>query len=384
MRYFAILLRLIQVMVILLFTSPFLMLLWWYFTPKTELALTVVDKTVLNQEYEEHASLFWLLNHQKYAHPQTGKRYNPEKDYYGFFPKKLQKFEIKGLSQLSEQQLDSVVASSTHLYFTDTYGIYSLEWYKSDQATERSELIYGGLTKNDVYALRTAKAAGKTIITEFNCIGSPTASAERKAFEELFGLKWTGWIGRFVDNLDTLENLEIPGWMKRGYVAQHGNWPFTKSGVVLVNQNDQIEILEEAQELTFSVPVIHTHPDFQKRIVLPDTMPYPFWFDIMQAKSVQVEAEYKLATTPRGDSLLQRLGLKSSFPAILSHDSSDYRFYYFAGDFADNPIQFKRSYFRGIRFFREFFYDPTEPTDRHYFFWEYYLPLMDHLLSTQK
>lgn len=384
MRYFAILLRFIQLLVILLFTSPFLMLAWWYLTPKTELALTVVDKTVLNQEYEEHASLFWLLNYKKYAHPLTGNRYDPEKDYYGFFPKKLKKYEIKGLSQLTESQLDSVVAKSTHLYFTDTYGIYSLEWYKSDQATERSELIYGGLTKKDVYALRAAKNAGKTIITEFNCIGSPTASTERKAFEALFGLKWTGWIGRFVDNLDTLENLEIPGWMKRGYVAQHGNWPFKKSGVVLVNQNDRIEILEEAQELTFSVPVIYTNPAFQQRIPLPDTMPYPFWFDIMEAHSVQVEAEYKLATTPRGDSLLQGLGLRSTFPAILSHDSSDYRFYYFAGDYADNPIQFKRSYFRGIRFFREFFYDPTEPTDRHYFFWEYYLPMMDYLLGSEQ
>ncbi|MBA4304066.1 MAG: hypothetical protein C0424_07560 [Sphingobacteriaceae bacterium] len=381
MRYFAIFLRFLQILVILLFTSPLLMLAWWFFTPKTELALTVVDKTVLNREYEEHASLFWLLNHKKYAHPLTGKRFDPAQDYYGFFPKKLQQFDIKGLSQLSEAQLDSIVANSSHLYFTDTYGIYSLEWYKKDQATERSELIYGGLTKNDLYTLRQAKAAGKTIITEFNCIGSPTAQKERKDFEELFGLTWSGWIGRFVDNLDTLENLEIPYWMKRGYVQQHGHWPFKKAGIVLVSQNDRIEILEQDEELYFPVPVIHTRKAFQERIELPDTMPYPFWFDIMKAKTVQVEADYKLYTSAKGDSLLHQLGLSATFPAILSHDSSDYRFYYFAGDYADNPIQFKRSYFRGIRFFREFFYDPTEPTDRHYFFWEYYLPMIDYLLA---
>lgn len=381
MRKFAILLRIIQVTVILIFASPFIMLAWWFFTPKTELALTVVDKTVLNQEYEEHASLYWLLNHKKYAHPLTGKRYDPATDYYGFFPKKLQKFAIKGLSQLSKEQLDSIVHHSSHLYFTDTYGIYSLEWYKSDQATERSKLIYGGLSKNDVYTLGAAKAGGKTIITEFNCIGSPTAYKERKAFEELFGLEWSGWIGRFVDNLDTLENFEIPNWMKRGYVQQHGHWPFTKGGIVLVNQNDRIEILEQDRELYFPVPVIHTQARLQKRLALPDTMPYPFWFDIMRPKTVEVDAKYHLYTLPKGDSLLASLGLSANFPAILSHDSTDYRFYYFAGDFADNPIQFKRSYFRGIRFFREFFYDPTEPTDRHYFFWEYYLPLLDYLLE---
>lgn len=383
MRYFAIFLRFIQILVILIFTSPLIMLAWWYFTPKTELALTVLDKTVLNEEYEEHLSLYWLLNHKKYAHPATGKRFDPAKDYFGFFPKKLQKYDVKGLSQLTEPQLDSIVTNSSHLYFTDTYGIYSLEWYKSDHTGERSKLIYGGLSKNDLYTLKAAKAAGKTIITEFNCIGSPTAYKERKEFEQLFGLEWSGWIGRFVDNLDTLENLELPGWLKRGYVEQHGHWPFEKAGIVLVDQSDRIEILEHGSELFFPVPVIHTRPSIQQRIVLPDTMPYPFWFDVMKTKSVQVESDYKLSTTPKGDSLLQELGLSSTFPAILSHDSSDYRFYYFAGDFADNPIQFKRSYFRGIRFFREFFYDPTEPTDRHYFFWEYYLPLIEYLLSNK-
>lgn len=380
MKTVAYFLRFIQVLVILLVVSPLLMLLWWYFTPSTQLALTVIDKTVLNTEYEEHASLFWWLQHEKRSHPQTKKIYQLGSDYYGFFPGKLKKYEIKGLSQLSDKQIDSVVDHSTHLYFTDNYGIFALEWNQSSQETERSRIIYGGLSQADLKAMKRAKSTKKTIITEFNCIGSPTAFAERRAFETMFGLRWSGWIGRFIDNLDTTQNLEIPHWMKDGYVKQHGSWPFKKGGIVLVNESDQIEILEDSNCLTYPVPIILTSDSMRQHLAVKDSMPYPFWFDIMQTDSLDVWANYQLLLTPRGDSIMRVWGLPSRFPAILAHEG-DYRFYYFAGDFADNPVQLKRSYFKGIRFFREFFYDPTESSDRNYFFWEFYLPLLDLLLG---
>lgn len=380
MKTVAYFLRFIQILLILLVVSPLLMLLWWFFTPKTHLALTVIDKTVLNTEYEEHASLFWWLRHEKRTHPHTNNIYQMGSDYYGFFPGKLKKYEIKGLSQLSDKQIDSVVDHSTHLYFTDNYGIFALEWNQSSQETERSRIIYGGLSQADLKAMKRAKSTKKTIITEFNCIGSPTALAERRAFETLFGLRWSGWIGRFIDNLDTTQNLEIPHWMKDGYVKQHGSWPFKKGGIVLVNESDQIEILEDSNCLTYPVPIILTSDSMRQHLAVKDSMPYPFWFDIMQTDSLDVWANYQLQLTPRGDSVMRVWGLPSRFPAILAHEG-DYRFYYFAGDFADNPVQLKRSYFRGIRFFREFFYDPTEPTDRNYFFWEFYLPLLDLLLD---
>ncbi|MFN3528373.1 MAG: hypothetical protein ACK417_00445 [Bacteroidia bacterium] len=381
MRKFAALLRAVQVLVVLLFSTPFIMLLLWFFTPKKNLHLTIVDKTVLNTDYEEHKSLFWFLNHHKLSHPIHGKRFNLKRDYYGFFPGNKPNYEIKGLSQLTKAQWDSIVAGSDYIYFTDTYGIFEIEWHSNAQATERSGIIYGGLSKADLYVLDAAKAAGKTIITEFNCFGSPTASSERKAFEDMFGLKWSGWIGRYIDKLDTTINREIPFWMKNGYVNQHGHWPFTKSGIVLVSETDQIEILEINEHLTYPVPVIYTDREFQKLSHLPDTMPYPFWFDIMEPGKNAISAHYKIHSTAEGDSLLARIGLSNQFPAILSHSGYDYQFYYFAGDFSDNPVNYKRSYFKGIRFFREFFYDPTEPSDRLYFFWEYYLPLMDYLFK---
>jgi hypothetical protein len=114
---------------------------------------------------------------------------------------------------------------------------------------------------------------------------------------------------------------------------------------------------------------------------LPASITYPFWFDVMDAGENEVLAHYQLQTTAKGDSILAKIGLNNQFPAIIRHQDYDYPFYYFAGDFADNPLTYKRSYFKGIRWFREFFYDPTEPTDRAYFFWEYYLPLLDYVIK---
>lgn len=381
MKNFARFLDLVKVVVILLFSSPLIMLLVWFFQPKQPLAITIIDKTVLNNSNEEHASLFWHLNHEKYVHPVTKKRFDPDRDYYGFFPGLLGEYQIKGLSQLTTLQLDSIAKASDFLYFTDTYGIFEKEWNKNDLSGERSGIIYGGLSTADLQVLKQAKNSGKTIITEFNCIGSPTAASERSAFEELFKLQWTGWIGRFIENLDTVQNKEIPGWMKRQYVLKHGQWPFKKAGIVFVNQADEIEILEMDTDLAFPVPIIKTDSSFQQKTKLPQEIPYPFWFDVMDAGENQTLAHYYLQTTPSGEAILKKIGLKNTFPAIIGHQDYDYTFYYFAGDFADNPLTYKRSYFKGIRWFREFFYDPTEPTDRSYFFWEYYLPLLDHIIK---
>lgn len=381
MKTVAYFLRFLQILVLVLVLSPLIMLLLWFLTPKSPLALTVIDKSVLNADYEEHASLFWWLRHEKRSHPQTGALYRMDKDYFGFFPGKLNNYQIKGLTQLSKQQRDSVVAHSSHLYFTDNYGVFALEWNQKTHESERSSLIYGGLTQADVEVMKRAKEQGKVIITEFNCIGSPTAKPEREAFEQMFGLRWSGWIGRFIDNLDTTRNLEIPHWMKDGYVKQHGNWPFKRGGIVLVSETDQIEILEDSLCLTFSVPIIVNNDSIPQHVAVKNNMPYPFWFDIMQTDALDVWSYYQLQLTTKGDSVMHKLGLPNRFPAVMAHEGSDYKFYYFAGDFADNPVQLKRSRLKGIRYLREFFYDPSEPSDRNYFYWEYYLPLLDYVLG---
>jgi hypothetical protein len=93
------------------------------------------------------------------------------------------------------------------------------------QVSERSNLIYGGLTPREIRVLEQLKAQKKLIIAEFNCIGSPTAKNVRTDFEELFHIQWTGWVGRNFDNL-TPTNTDIPRWLINNFKQQHkNNWP---------------------------------------------------------------------------------------------------------------------------------------------------------------
>ncbi len=364
--------------------TPLIMFLVWFFKPGQERGIAIVDKTVLDQKFEEHESLFWYLNYHKWKHPLTGKRYKAAQDYFGFFPEKDNKYQTRGLEGKSRQELDSIALHSTYLYITDSYGIYHNEWYKEGDDKERSAHLYGGLSDEDLYLLQRMDEPGKTIISEFNTIANPTKAEYRASFESQFGLKWTGWIGRNFESLDTVKNKELPRWLINNYLKQYGQWPFKQSGIVFVNESDRIEILEKGKALKESVPLIYTHKKFVESSGVDASLYYPFWFDIMEiGPELEALAYYHLPTTPVGDSLLASYGIPYLFPAVMRRKENRDKaaFYYLAGDFCDNPITMKRSYFKGITFFSEFYYDQTDNTDRQTFFWRYYLPLLDAMLK---
>jgi len=57
-----------------------------------------------------------------------------------------------------------------------------------------------------------------------------------------------------------------------------------------------------------------------------------------------------------------------------------YNYYYFCGDFADNPISYASSRFRYIQVFSPLFYSSSE-NERASFFWKYYRPLLRQILN---
>ena len=84
-----------------------------------------------------------------------------------------------------------------------------------------------------------------TIIGEFNTLASPTDSKAREELQNIFGLKWNEWIGRYFSDLSK-ENIEIPYWMKENYAMQYGEkWNFKGAGIVLVNSDDTIIVLQK-------------------------------------------------------------------------------------------------------------------------------------------
>lgn len=361
---------------------PFWMWLAWFVWPKSKLVIAIVDKTVLNHYSQEHASLTWILRYEKYS--KTSKDlYSLGHDYFGFFPKDDKKYELKGLERFSNEQLDKLSNDADMMYITDTYGIYSKEWYLGGYIHDRQKLLYGGLSNQDLYLLKKMKQKKKLIITEFNTFATPTSSARAAEFERMFNIRWTGWVGKYFDSFDTLQNKDLPRWLIDNYKKQNNNkWPFKKSGIAFVNKNDHIVILEYINHLNSEVPYIVTAKEQREKYNIPKSIKYPFWFDIIQtARSNTIVSFYNLEPNKEGMKILKRNGIPPQFPAVIEHNRNDYKFFYFAGDFADNPIAQAGSHFKGIRLFRKLFYNDDIAAERVSFFWEFYSPMVSKILK---
>jgi hypothetical protein len=239
------------------------------------------------------------------------------------------------------------------------------------------------MTNTELRFLQIMKAKGKTSICEFNTIASPTSSDIRHNFENEFGMKWSGWTGRYYETLDSTKNAELPRWMKRNYLAQHNNrWPFKEAGIVFIKDDDRIEILEYKTHLDVEIPFILTNKLYQARYGVPAEIKYSFWFDIIEtAPQNQIISMYHLAPNYKGQKLLKQYGIPETFPAVIAHDSTDYKFYYLAGDFCDNPIELRSARLKYVEKI-SWLFCTGKAQERLTFFWNFYRPLMKSILET--
>jgi len=358
---------------------PFLMWFIWFVTPNTILVAVIVDKTVLNSESQGHSSFHWVLNQEKFTKTST-KPYRIAEDYYGFFPLENEKFQLKGLERFTSVQLKQLSKDADLVYFTDTYGIYNSAWFSN----ELPGLLYGGLSLKDIEFLKLMKEEQKLIIAEFNTIGSPTTSNNRKVFEEMFKMKWTGWTAKYFEILDPEVNKELPSWLIDNYKKTHNNqWPFTKPGIAFVNENEQVVILEEGTHLIDPLPYIVTGEFGTEKFSLPEKIKYPFWFDVIISDQTVNEtiSSFEINTTSKGLLEMKKFGIPTKFPAVTRNKNKDYSFYYFSGDFSNNTVTLNSSYFKGIGFFQGLFYDERIPMERESFFWKFYRPLLSKILN---
>lgn len=373
----------------LIILLPLIMWLLWYFKEPRKLNILILDKTVLTNSVQEHISLSWLINNEQYYHTNFG-AYDRKRDYYGFFPDNRGNYRINDLDEYTLQQLNLLSKTHDVAFYTDLYGIYTNEWvdeYYPEKINDerfkanRSGKMYGGMSNNDLTFLKLMKSRKKLIINEFNMIASPTSNIIRREYEKEFHIKWTGWVGRYYDNLDTLINLDIPRWLIRNYMKDnHNTWPFKNSGIAFVRDDDKVVILENKTHLDTEIPYIYTNLDDCLTFHIPSAMKYPFWFDIISADSTMHEiSKYEIGTNLRGDSLLNKWNIPREFPALVKPRESNL-YYYMAGDFSDNPIDMKSSYFRYVDFF-SFITLTQEKIERNSFFWNYYRPLIKNILT---
>lgn len=372
---------LLLISILSIFFTPLWMWLWWKYTEKREINILIVDKTVVRQPAQEHESINWVLKNNQYI-KADGSYYDISTDYMGFYPFKNKKYYLNGLERRDSAQIEAMAKKLDAAYFADCYGIYYNDWYDGD-VRNHSKIIYGGMRKQDIQMMQAIVRDKKLLISEFNCMASPTPKYIRAQFEDLYAIRWTGWIGRYIDELDSSKNEELPRWAVVNYDKTHNTkWDFSGQGIILVNEKGHVEVLEDRRHLNGVTPLIMTNEEEQKTFDLPEKIRYPFWFEInLSSRKNNVLSVYRLNTNDEGDSILLANNILKVFPAVIERKVDQLSMYYFAGDFADNPIDFDLAKFKKIEWLKYLSINKEVYGERESFFYEFYLPLMSNILK---
>ncbi|PKQ64401.1 hypothetical protein BZG02_06190 [Labilibaculum filiforme] len=374
--------KLLRIVILLFLLIPVVSWISWKFKDQVQINLLVVDKTTPNCNYSEHLSFFWLANQKRWVKP-NGEEYNFAEDFYGFHPDGHGDYVIKDLRVFEKKGFASLADSLDVAFFADTYGIYNSNWKDHpDYGKDTISFFYGGLQATEIDLIRELKQKGKTIIAEFNFFASPTAPVIRQQAEDMLGVKWNGWVGKYYNTLDTLLDSEIPRWVPDLYEKNYKKkYDFKNAGIVLVDNKERIVILDAKKHLNRRFPVLESELSTQKKYKVPESIYYPFWFDINTSDSQNtILAWFHLDVNRKGEALLNQFDLPKKFPAIIEHNK-DYHFIYFACDFSDNEMGIYSSYFRGVDKLSAAFYNVNQVKDRKMFFWEYYRPFMKTVMD---
>ncbi len=350
----------------------------WLGYPKTYLNIYILNKTVPNFSYEKHQSLFWILNNSRIV-KNNGKHYKKGSDYFGFHPlRPLSDYQYE-IKRISLEQIDSIAEIYDAAYYVDTRGVYFNEWFKGFRKRGENSVIEGGVNQNDYLLLKALKNKNKLIIGENNILGTPTSDLLSFKTELLFGVHFTGWVGRYFSSLDST-NTEIPIQVIDKYCSLNNTkWNFKGDGIILYNQSNVI-VLENHKHLNAPYPYLVTSDSFAHQMHVVTPIEFLNWFEVVTSndsvKSITV-AEFQINLTSKGDSILSANGLTSIFPAIMVDNPAHIRTIYFAGDFATNKISGIFAQMANSRHWLK----PLTTNKQKRFFQYYYFPLIENLLK---
>lgn len=362
---------------ILVIALAILFFVLWSSQPKKKLNFYILDKTVVKNDRPEHKAFTWLLNNNRYVGPDES-AYSASTDYWGFFPIDLSN-QIFDFKAIRINEVDAYAAAYDAAYYADCYGVYSFEWYKNISQPIHSSKVYGGLNQNDYLLLKKMKENGKLIIGEYNMFSTPTNSLIRTKTEGLFNIMWTGWAGKAYKNLDPALPNGPAEWMPNLYESQHLKpWPKESQGIVLVSNDGLIDVLVLNESLKSLSPSILATSIGQEKYGLPNSLTYGCWFEfVVPSVSAKVYANYRIDLTEAGIEQLSKHGLSGQFPAVIQAMENEPTFY-FAGDFAENPVvSFTAKMSFGKQLNRLF----SKQTEKTIFFDTFYTPLIENILS---
>ncbi|PKL76917.1 MAG: hypothetical protein CVV27_07820 [Candidatus Melainabacteria bacterium HGW-Melainabacteria-1] len=355
--------------------SPWLI---WQLQPTQNLKLLIVDKTVPVPSYREHASLIWALNHLKVQAPQQRDSWALATDYIGYYP------PANGGPGGVERKLKAQdLVGQDLLFITDTYGVYQQDVAEAGhkQAPDYSARLIGGIDATEVDAIEAFVGRGGALIGEFNTFATPTAKAARTRMENLFGVRWQGWAGRYFADLD--HPTEVPAWAHRKWKAQSGqDWSFSGPGWILDHEeNKKLLVLRRDHEIGKNGLLIHKTQDHPLTKGMDTGIPFYFWFDVVTPQpGAQVLAEYEMDLTPAGQKLWSAAGLPARFPALTVVEKPSLRLY-MSGDASDTDLILGPVAIAGRQQIESIGKTKHQQSDQGAFFWELYLPVLRNALA---
>lgn len=346
--------------------------IFWYAQNNTSMNIAIIDKTVPNTSYREHLGLIWALNHFKYTNGND-KMYDASSDYFGFVPQEEKRsFQTRALpTDYSDYDV---------IYLADTYGVYEddLPWINKSREGARTSKLYGGLEDEEWNAIlrRTAQQKKSLLVAEFNTFASPTEGGVRDLVADYLGLDWSGWIGRYFNELDPELNPEIPQWIIDEY---KDSWTYRGRGFVLVNEMDyKVIVLESGKHIDKGGIRVSFTDKGRELFDLKSSPDYQYWFDIVTPKSdTTVLANYEWSLTAEGKQLLETHRIPAEFAAIAAREHGESASYYFAGDYNDVASVPKFYQIKGL----QPIYKIAQRFSDDAFYWSVYVPVMKTILK---
>ncbi|NKB87228.1 MAG: hypothetical protein GKS06_03280 [Acidobacteria bacterium] len=346
----------------------------WYMKPDSAWRVAVVDKTVPHANFREHGALFWVLRHEKISTPNGARDWTLDAHYIGFEP--TPGAEERGVGRdLTERDL----RNADLLFLADTYGVYEGDYAEAGNvaALDYSERVYGGLQSDEADIVKGFAEAGGHVIAEFNTFASPTTADARTTMEELLGLQWSGWSGRYFSSLD--DDREVPVWARRQYKKQHSqDWAFTGPGYLLVHEDSTLLVLREGADIGRDGLTIEVRAAGSLVAGVLDGMAFNYWFDVVIPDSdSEVPAVFRFDLHEPGAELLRRHGVPAEFPAVTVASTEPLRMY-FAGDFSDAGGSLGPHWVEGLPWLNQTLLSSWVPrtADQEPFYWGFYIPLL--------
>jgi hypothetical protein len=350
----------------------------WRMMPAPADRVLLVNYTVPYVSGREHRGAVWLLNHAKYRAPD-GRTWDSVGTHVGYNP-----LQRTAQTTIAQQDLSKV----DWLFISDAYGVYEDDLIDIENELahlDRSTKIFGGLSDADAAALIGHSERGGHTFLEFNALEDPTGPAARDTLESLFGIEWTGWVGRTFSMLQ--DTTDVPHWLPRLFAQHYGDRPLPIGPTLVLVHTDGRLLLVEGRTLASAGPHVSlTNAGKQVLRGASGGADYPFWFPIYTVnEGTELLAELILPENPKIKEILRREGLTGGVPLLTRRitETGAHQIYLMA-DMSDTEFTPGRWDLAGPKWLQAISDFQPDLDVGHNAFWDFYVPAVSSLLKSPR